>query len=55
MRKEKEEKSLNEKNTHKFRKLPEGEVGIKYINNASGIFLQLPEEFDSQQLLNGTL
>jgi len=55
MRKEKEEKSLKEKDTHQFRKLPEGEVGIKYISNATGIFLKLPDEFDPKQLLNGSL
>jgi len=53
-RKEQEERSLKEKDTHKFRTLPEGEVGIKYVSSAAGIFLKLPEGFNTQELLNGS-
>ena len=50
MRKEKEQERKKEKETHKFRTLPEGEVGIKYVSRAKETFLALPVDFNSQTL-----
>lgn len=52
MRKEKEEQDDLKKQNYKYRVLPEGEVGIKYISKKDGNFLVLPPDMPASDLLN---
>mmetsp|Transcript_41033 Transcript_41033/g.47680 ORF Transcript_41033/g.47680 Transcript_41033/m.47680 type:complete len:85 (+) Transcript_41033:209-463(+) len=51
MRKEKEEQDDLKKQNYKYRVLPEGEVGIKYISKRDGNFLVLPSTMIATDLL----
>jgi hypothetical protein len=52
MRKEKEEKDQQDKENYKFRTLPEGEVGIKYISKGYSNFLVLPDGYTIDNLFS---